>query len=307
MSPETPAIWQSIITILENSVILFRPLAYIKKAKTIYCLWFFRQVIEIMSTLKEILEKTAKNELTVEEAEKLLRLLAIAEVEGMAKIDANREHRKGVPEIILAENKTTSDLVEITLRMLSENGRVIVSRCSQEQIQALKKALPNDATCQVNEKARMVIIKKKNRTIKNTGGKIGLLTAGTSDIPVAEEAKVIAEEMGCQVYTSYDLGVAGIHRVLQPLKDLIMKDVDVIIVVAGREGALASVVAGMVNVPVIAVPTSNSYGFGEKGVSTLMAMLQSCSLGLAVVNIDAGVAAGAMATLIANRAAKFRN
>ena len=114
-----------------------------------------------MSTLKEILEKTAKNELTVEEAEKLLRLLAIAEVEGIAKIDSNREHRKGIPEIILAENKTTKDLVEITLRMLSENGRVIVSRCSQEQIQALNQALPDDATCQVNEKARMVVIKKE--------------------------------------------------------------------------------------------------------------------------------------------------
>jgi NCAIR mutase (PurE)-related protein len=260
-----------------------------------------------MYTLKEILEKTVKNELTVEEAEKLVRLLAIAEVEGIAKIDANREHRKGIPEIILAENKATKDVVEITLRMLSENERVIVSRCNQEQIQALNKALPDDSNFHVNEKAKMVIIKKKNFAAKNTGGKIGLLTAGTSDIPVAEEAKVIAEEMGCQVYTSYDLGVAGIHRVLQPLKDLIMKDVDVIIVVAGREGALPSVVAGMVNVPVIAVPTSNSYGFGGKGVSTLMAMLQSCSLGLAVVNIDAGVAAGAMATLIANRAAKFRS
>jgi hypothetical protein len=244
--------------------------------------------------------------LTVEAAEKLLRLLAIAEVEGMAKIDANREHRNGIPEVVLAENKAIKDVVEITLRMLSESGRVIVSRCSQAQIHALNKVLPNDATCQVNEKARMVIIKNKDFAVKNTGGKIGLLTAGTSDIPVAEEAKVIAQEMGCQVFASYDLGVAGIHRVLQPLKDLITEDVDVIIVVAGREGALSSVVAGMVNVPVIAVPTSNSYGFGEKGVSTLMAMLQSCSLGLAVVNIDAGVAAGAVATLIANRAAKFR-
>jgi len=260
-----------------------------------------------MSSLKEILEKTAKKELTVEEAEKLLRLLSIAEVDGIAKIDANREHRKGVPEIILAENKATKDLVEIALRMLSENGRVIVSRCSQEQIAALNQTLPDNATCQVNERAKMLIIKKKNHAVKSTGGKIGILTAGTSDIPVAEEAKVVAEEMGCQVYSSYDLGVAGIHRILQPLKDLIMKDVDVIVVVAGREGALASVVAGMVNVPVIAVPTSNSYGFGEKGVSTLMAMLQSCSLGLAVVNIDAGVAAGAVATLIANRAAKFRS
>ena len=260
-----------------------------------------------MYTLKEILEKTAKNELTVEEAEKLLRLLAIAEVEGMAKIDSNREHRKGIPEIILAENKTAKDVVEITLRMLSENGRVIVSRCRPDQVQALQNAVPTGATCHVNEKAKMVVVKKKNHSVKNTGGKIGILTAGTSDISVAEEAKVVAEEMGCQVYASYDLGVAGIHRVLQPIKDLILKDVDVIVVVAGREGALPSVVAGMVNVPVIAVPTSNSYGFGEKGVSTLMAMLQSCSLGLAVVNIDAGVAAGAVATLIANRAAKFRD
>jgi len=259
-----------------------------------------------MYTLNEILEKTAKNELTVEEAEKLVRLLAIAEVDCIAKIDATREHRKGIPEIILAENKITKDLIEITLRMLKENGRVIVSRCSPEQIRALKEALPNGAAYQVNEKARIVVMKEKNLLVRNTGGKIGLLTAGTSDIPVAEEARVIAEEMGCRVFTAYDLGVAGIHRILQPLKGLIMEDVDVIIVVAGREGALSSVVAGMVNVPVIAVPTSNSYGFGEKGISTLMAMLQSCSLGLAVVNIDAGVAAGAVATLIANRAAKFR-
>jgi hypothetical protein len=259
-----------------------------------------------MYALKDILEKTAKGELTVEEAEKLVRVLAVAELEGMARIDFNRERRKGIPEIILAENKTTSGVVEITLRMLRENGRVIVSRCSQEQIQALNEAMPHGTVFHVNEKARMVVMKNRDFVVKNTGGKIGILTAGTSDIPVAEEAKVIAEEMGCNVYTSYDLGVAGIHRLLQPLEDLIMKDVDVIVVVAGREGALSSVVAGMVNVPVIAVPTSNSYGFGEKGVSTLMAMLQSCSLGLAVVNIDAGVAAGAMATLIANRVAKFR-
>ena len=252
------------------------------------------------------MEKTAKGEVTVEEAEKLVRLQAVAELEGVAKIDFNREQRKGIPEVVLAENKMPSDVVEITLRMMRESGRVIVSRCSQEHIQALRDGLPRGAVFQVNEKARMAVVKNRDFSVKATGGKIGILTAGTSDIPVAEEAKVIAEEMGCQVFASYDLGVAGIHRLLSPLKDLIMKDVDVVVVVAGREGALCSVVAGLVNVPVIAVPTSNSYGFGEKGVSTLMAMLQSCSLGLAVVNIDAGVAAGAMATLIANRAAKFR-
>jgi NCAIR mutase (PurE)-related protein len=152
----------------------------------------------------------------------------------------------------------------------------------------------------------MAILKKKTHATPNSGGRIGILTAGTSDIPVAEEAKVIAQEMGCTTYVNYDVGVAGIHRLMEPVKQLIENDVDVVVVVAGREGALASVVSGLVDIPVIAVPTSNSYGFGAKGVSTLMAMLQSCSLGLAVVNIDGGVAAGAMATLIANRAAKYR-
>lgn len=259
-----------------------------------------------MFTVREILEKIARSELTVEEAEKLIRLQSIAEIEGIARIDSNRENRKGIPEIILAENKSVDDVVEITLRMLSEVGRVIVSRCSLEQIDALKAAFSGEVVFVVNDKARMVVVKNKNYEVSITGGKIGLLTAGTSDICVAEEAKVVAQEMGCQVFSSYDLGVAGIHRLLQPLKDIVERDVDAIIVVAGREGALSSVVAGMVNVPVIAVPTSNSYGFGEKGVATLMAMLQSCSLGLAVVNIDSGVAAGAVATLIANRAAKFR-
>ncbi len=260
-----------------------------------------------MFTLKEILEKIAKNELNIDDAEKLVRLLAISELEGLAKLDSKREFRNGLPEIILAEGKSPQNIVEIALKMMSENGRVIVSRCNPEHIQLLKEAVPEDAVLQVNGKSRIAILKKKNYQIKPTGGRIGILTAGTSDIPVAEEAKVVAQEMGCEVFASYDLGVAGIHRLLQPLKELILRDVDVIIVVAGREGALCSVVAGLVNVPVIGVPTSNSYGFGEKGVSALMAMLQSCSLGLSVVNIDAGVAAGAMATLIANRVAKFRS
>jgi len=259
-----------------------------------------------MSALKDILEKTSRKELSVEEAEKLIRLQAVAELEGVAKIDFNREQRKGIPEVILAENKTPADVAEITVRMMRECGRVIVSRCNSEHFQALKDSLPKGAVLEVYERARIAVAKRSGFVVKDTGGKIAILTAGTSDIPVAEEAKVIAQEMGCEVFPSYDLGVAGIHRLLGPVKDLIMRDVDVVVVVAGREGALCSVVAGMVDVPVIAVPTSNSYGFGEKGVSTLMAMLQSCSLGLAVVNIDAGVAAGAIATLIANRAAKFR-
>jgi len=256
--------------------------------------------------LREVLKKVAKGEIPIEKAEKLLRALAIEEIGNLARLDVGREFRKGIPEVILAEGKTPEDLAEIALKMLKKSGRAIISRVTKKQICAIKKALPKDVSLRINSKARIVTIKMKNISIEKTGGKIGILTAGTSDIPVAEEARIIAEEMGCEVITAYDVGVAGVHRLLPPLKEMITKDVDVIIVVAGREGALPTVVAGMVDLPVIAVPTSMGYGFGEKGVSALMAMLQSCSLGLAVVNIDGGIAAGAIATMIANRVAKFK-
>jgi NCAIR mutase (PurE)-related protein len=259
-----------------------------------------------MHSLRDILEKVSRKEISPAEAEKMLRLFAVDELGCLAKLDGNRELRKGVPEIILAEGKTPSDVVEICELMLANNGRVIVSRCTKEHFQAIKAITAVELRVEINEKARMAVLKKKSYAVNASGGRIGVITAGTSDIPVAEEAKIVAQEMGCTVYSTYDVGVAGIHRLFEPLKEVIEKDVDVVVVVAGREGALPSVVAGLVDVPVIAVPTSNSYGFGEKGVSTLMAMLQSCSLGLAVVNIDSGVGAGAVAALIANRAAKFR-
>lgn len=252
-----------------------------------------------------MLEKLAKGQISVDEAERLLRLLAIEEISNLARIDVGRKFRKGIPEVILAEGKSPQEVVEIALRMLSENGRAIISRAGKEQIGAIKEAVPNDVLLQVH-KAGMIIIKKKDFEVKSTGGKIGILTAGTSDINVAEEAKIIAEEMGCEVITAYDVGVAGIHRLFTPLKEMIEQEVDVVVVVAGREGALPSVVAGLVDVPVIAVPTSVGYGLGEKGVSALMAMLQACSLGIAVVNIDGGVAAGVTAALVTNRVAKFK-
>jgi hypothetical protein len=259
-----------------------------------------------MSSLREILAKVASNQISPAEAEKILQLLTIDEVGCLAKLDGRRGLRKGIPEIILAEGKSASDVAEISRRMVANCGRAIVSRCAKEHILAVREAFQNDVQMEINDKARMVVVKTKDFNITPSGGRIGILTAGTSDIPVAEEAKIIAQELGCTVYSTYDVGVAGIHRLIEPLKQVFSNDVDVVVVIAGREGALASVVSGLVDVPVIAVPTSNSYGFGEKGLSALMAMLQSCSLGLAVVNIDGGVSAGAVATLIANRAAKFR-
>ena len=131
------------------------------------------------------------------------------------------------------------------------------------------------------------MIYKKN--IKKTGGKVGIIAAGTSDIGVAEEAKLVCESMNCDCISSYDVGIAGLHRIFPVLKQFIEAEVDVIIVVAGMEGALASIVSSIADVPVIGVPTSIGYGYGEKGVAALASMLQSCSLGLTVVNIDNGV------------------
>jgi NCAIR mutase (PurE)-related protein len=256
--------------------------------------------------LKELLRKVAEGQLSPDEAEKLLRVTAIQEIGDFAKMDVNREFRNGVPEIILGNGKTPEDLVEITMEMLRRNGRAIVSRADKQQIEAMRGAMPKDAALAVNDKTGMLVIRNRGSNVKRTGGRIGLLTAGTSDIPIAEEARVVAEEMGCEVISAYDVGVAGLHRLFPHLKEMIERGVDVIIAVAGREGALPAVVAGLVRLPVIAVPTSTGYGFGEKGISALTAMLQSCSLGLAVVNIDGGVAAGALAALIASRVAEAR-
>lgn len=256
--------------------------------------------------MKETLDKLAKGEITVEQAEKLLRIHTIEEIGNIAKIDIGRETRKGIPEIILGEGKTPENILQITKIMLKETGRVIISRVQENQVNIIKQNIPENASLQINSKAKIIIIKKSDYKTKKTDGKVGILTAGTSDISVAEEAKIIVEEMGCQAITTYDVGVAGIHRLFPHLKEMIEKDVDIIIAIAGREGALPSVIAGTIDLPIIAVPTSIGYGLGEKGVSALIAMLQSCSLGIAVVNIDGGVAAGTIAALIANRISKAR-
>lgn len=256
--------------------------------------------------MREALEKLAKSEITVAEAEKIIKALAIQDVGNLAKLDIGRECRRGMPEIVIAEGKTPEDVIEITTKMLSEKGRAIISRTDKQHTNAIKKADFGDVIFEENRKARTFVIRQKDCVVPGTGGRVGILTAGTSDIPIAEEAKVIAEEMGCEVTTAYDVGVAGIHRLFAPLRDMVEKDIDVIVVVAGREGALPSIVAGMVDIPVIAVPASMGYGFGGKGVSALMAMLQACPLGLAVVNIDGGIPAGTIAALIANRVARFR-
>jgi pyridinium-3,5-biscarboxylic acid mononucleotide synthase len=234
------------------------------------------------------------------------RLLAIKKLSNFAKLDVGRELRKGLPEVILAEGKDPIDVSKITEAMVQRTGRAIVSRANTRFLAKIRSRKIRNTRIEFFPKSGMIVARSRSYKIRKTGGRVGILTAGTSDIPVAEEARIIVEEMGCDTREFYDVGVAGLHRLFKPLAELLNWDADTIIVIAGREGALPTVVAGLVDVPVIAVPTSRSYGFGDKGIAALAAMLQSCSLGLAVVNIDGGVGAGSISSLIANRAALGR-
>ena len=252
--------------------------------------------------MREILERVAKGEITLDEAERLLKCLSIDEIAGLAKIDVNRDMRKGFPEIILAEGKEPADVVHIALNLVNKSGRAIISRANEKHFEEIDKNDIKGVNVEINKKARIAILKKKDYLVTANKGKVGILTAGTSDIPVAEEVRIIAEEMGCSVFSSYDAGVAGIHRLFPSVKKMIEEDVDVIVVIAGREGALPTVVSGLVDIPIIGVPTSIGYGYGGMGISALMSMLQACSMGIAVVNIDGGVAAGCLSALIARRA-----
>jgi len=249
----------------------------------------------------------ARGKITVEDAEKALRVDLVEKVGGVARLDISRSIRRGIPEIVFAEGKSDADLTAICKSMLMRNGRVIVSRLSDSQLSKLKRTFSAKYRFQKTMHGCCIVIKQSNSLVKSTGGRVGILTAGTVDLAVAEEAAMIAREMGCLTFLEADAGVAGIHRLVEPLTSLVKEDVDCLIVVAGREGALPTVVAGLVDTPIIAVPTSSGYGYGERGTAALMAMLQACSLGLAVVNIDSGIAAGVVASLIANRVARARS
>lgn len=254
--------------------------------------------------LTEILESLDLGKISVPKAKKLLSLYSIEKIEELAKIDVNRKLRRGVPEVVFAEKKEFSDLKKIVLSTIQRADSVLVSRINKSHY---KKMLS------FSRKNKLKIHTGKNTTtllfykrLSSTGGKVGIMTAGTSDIGVAEESRLICESMGCQCICSYDVGIAGIHRLFPIIKKMIRDEVDAIIVVAGMEGALASVISSLVDIPVIGVPSSVGYGYGEKGVAALASMLQSCTLGLSVVNIDNGIGAGAFAANIANRSVRKR-
>lgn len=225
-----------------------------------------------------------------------------------ARPDFGRGDRNGVPEVIFAERKTVEQSLDIARRFLETTGRAILSRVPQELEARLRTDFEGEANFQWLPEPRAAILNKPGIEPRRTDGQVGVICAGTSDIPWAEEAALLCREMGCTVHTAYDVGVAGIHRLWQPLHFLISDaQVDAIIVAAGMDGALPSVVSGLVDVPVIGLPTSVGYGLGGQGQAALLSMLQTCAPGMAVVNIDNGIGAGAMAGLIANRMAAARD
>jgi len=209
---------------------------------------------------------------------------------GFAKVDIERQKRKGFPEVVFCQRKTAGQIEAIAREILRNRQPLLLTRLKQETFTYLKKRFPK---LKYNREANIAYLAEPKRR----GGFVAIVTGGTSDIPVAEEARVVLKINGIRVARIYDCGVAGLHRLTSYLH--ILRRVKVIIVIAGMEGALASIVCGLVSCPVIAVPTSVGYGANFKGLSALLTMLNSCAPGVAVVNIDNGFGAGYFASLIA--------
>lgn len=237
----------------------------------------------------EILEKVKNGEISIEEAENYFRREPFEEM-GYAKLDTHRKVRSGFAEVIFCSGKSDKHLLNIFKRLYEVEGEVFGTRASKHQYELIHKHFPK---VKYDPISKIIKIEKEN---KKRIGKIVVCTAGTADIPVAEEAAQTAEYFGSNVERIYDVGVSGIHRLLSRL-DLI-QSANCIVAVAGMEGALASVIGGLVDKPVIAVPTSVGYGANLNGLSALLTMINSCANGIAVVNIDNGYGAGYMATQI---------
>jgi NCAIR mutase (PurE)-related protein len=239
--------------------------------------------------IKRILQQFKSGQMEIKEVLDKLKHFPYNDL-GFAKIDSHRQLRKGFPEVIFCQGKTVEQIIKIAKRIKETGGKIVATRATPEVYREIKKIIPEVTYF---KEARIVAVEEKKKVSSKY---ILVVSGGTADIPVAEEAAVIAELMGNRVERLYDVGVAGLHRLLTNSKKLLAANV--LIVVAGMEGALPSVVGGLVDKPIIAVPTSVGYGANFQGFSALLTMLNSCAPGLAVVNIDNGFGAGYMASLI---------
>jgi NCAIR mutase (PurE)-related protein len=253
--------------------------------------------------VRDVLRRLLAGEVTEDEAVAELRRLQLDELGGRAKLDLGRFLRRGIPEVILAPGKVPADAARLAVAMAEQQGQGLVSRMTEEHQAAVRKAAAA-AGMRVIGYASSARVLRPGFVPESHQGKVGILTAGTSDLPAAEEARMVVEACGLEVRLDADLGVAGLHRFVGPLAATLKWGADVIIVAAGMDGVLPGLVAGLIDVPVIGLPVSTGYGRGGAGEAALTTMLQSCSTGLVVVNIDNGVGAGAAAVLMAQR--RFR-
>ena len=251
--------------------------------------------------LAETLSAVAAGSLSPDAAAERLRRGEVRYLDEFAALDTGRSVRKGVPEVVYARGKSPEQVARICAALLEGVERVVISSPSPEQLSAVGDLLPDTPLRRTGN----AVVAGRGMP-EPTGARIGAISAGTSDMPVLEEAVTVAREMGVRVEVFGDVGVAGIHRLAEPLRRLRDFDPDCVIVAAGMEGALPSVVSALVEVPVVGLPTSTGYGLGGDGVAAVLGMLQTCSPGLSVVNVDNGVGAGATAALCANRAARAR-
>jgi len=257
-------------------------------------------------TVLQLLEAVASGAIPVEKALRELSIMEVAKVQDYARLDLDRVRRKGIPEVVYAPPKTTSAFAEIVAAFVRERGVALASRVDAEKEEAARQAVGShhDLEWLYDEETGILEVTASGYALPGPAGSlgaVGIITAGTSDVPVAEEAALVLRHSACRVECVYDVGVSGIHRLLDPLVEMVKSEVDVMVVVAGMEGALPSVVAGLVDLPVIGVPTSTGYGYGGDGTGALSSILQSCSPGLVAVNIDNGIGAGAAAALMARR------
>lgn len=253
--------------------------------------------------MRDVLHALAEGQLTVEQAERELKLYAVSELEGLARLDVGRARRRGLPEVVRCRGKSVEEAVRMAETLLDQAGLVILSEAEEAHVLLLQQRRPS-CSATLHERAGLLVARRPDALPPAPSGSVAIATAGTSDVPVALQVQVVAETLGARTGLYADIGVSGLHRVFPVVREILEQDYDVLVVVAGQEASLAPVLAGLVDLPIVGVPTSTGSGLGEKGLSALTTILQSCSLGIAAVNIDNGIAGGVVAAAIARRAAR---
>ena len=246
--------------------------------------------------MRDVLRRLLAGELNEDEALAEIRRLQLDELGGRARLDLGRFMRRGIPEVVLASGKTPSEAARLAVALAEKQGQGLISRMTDAHRSALVEAAGAMRMVDYHASTRVL---REGFAPETLDARVGILTAGTSDVPVADEARMVIEACGLQARLEADLGVAGLHRFIGPLAAMLEWGADVLVVAAGMDGVLPGLIAGLVDVPVIGLPVSTGYGRGGSGEGALTTMLQSCSTGLTVVNIDNGIGAGTAAVLIA--------